>query len=132
MQVWSGLFVTTPQGTSTWIKGPINRDAGSAHQVMEGIIDTDWWIGPLFTVFRFVKTDFPIRLSRSKPLLQVFPVDQALLRRSNAETEVGLIQDADPQFVSRMVDTVRRRNEEPPGSYRRCRKNRVAAGEVAL
>lgn len=122
-QVWTGLFVTTPPTVSAWVRSPINRELGSAFRVIEGVVDTDWWIGPLFTVFQFTKTDFPVRLSRTKPILQVMPVVRALLSTSAGTLEKNLIKDADAAFFAQLASTAHRRNNEPPGSYRRVARN---------
>lgn len=120
-QVWTGLFVTTPPNVSAWVRSPINRELGSAFRVIEGVIDTDWWTGPLFTVFQFIKTDFPIRLKRAKPILQVVPVARGLLAVDAGNLDERLIANADAAFLAELVSTAHRRNREPPGSYRRAR-----------
>jgi hypothetical protein len=119
-QVWTGLFVTTPPGVSAWVRSPINREIGSAVRIIEGVIDTDWWTGPLFTVFQFLKTDFPVRLKRSRPILQVVPVARSLLSTGPGAIEERSIADADDTFLTELLSTAHRRNTEPPGSYRRA------------
>jgi hypothetical protein len=118
-QIWSGLFVTTPPGVACWIRGPVNRESGSGHAIVEGVIETDWWTGPLFSVIKFLKTDFPIRLSRAKPFLQILPVNVATLRPDRGDINTQLVQDAPDAFWTDMVSTATRRNTAAPGSYRR-------------
>lgn len=119
VQIWSGLFVKTPPGIASWIRGPVNRTSGSAYSIVEGVIDTDWWAGPLFSVIRFNRTDFPVKLSRETPLLQVFAISRALIQPPQTELGSELLVSADVAFIASMIETAGRRNSEPPGSYRR-------------
>src|ERR1700760_1244879 len=119
VQIWSGLFMVTGDGTSAWVRGPVNRGVSLGYSIVEGVIDTDWWTGPLFSVIQFHKTDFPVRLKRSQPLLQVIPVDAALLKLTARDVEAIVVQDAPPHFWNNLVATTMRRNTQPAGSYRR-------------
>jgi hypothetical protein len=42
--------------------------------MLEGIIETDTWFGPLFDNVRILKTDVPIEFRSDLPFLQVQPV----------------------------------------------------------
>ena len=42
--------------------------------MLEGIIETDHWFGPLFDNIRILKTDVPIEFRTDVPFLQVQPV----------------------------------------------------------
>lgn len=42
--------------------------------MLEGIIETDSWFGPLFDNIRLLKTDVPIEFRSDIPFLQVQPV----------------------------------------------------------
>ena len=42
--------------------------------MLEGIIETDHWFGPLFDNVRLTKTDVPIEFRADVPFLQVQPV----------------------------------------------------------
>jgi hypothetical protein len=44
------------------------------YEVLEGIIETDQWFGPLFTNVRLTKTDVPIHFRTEFPLLQAQPL----------------------------------------------------------
>ena len=70
IQVWSGFVVETEPGVSTWIRGPVNRNSPGAYQMIEAVVETDWWLGPLFTNFQFTKTDDPVRFDEAAERLQ--------------------------------------------------------------
>lgn len=85
MQIWPGYQITTPAGFSTLVRGPVNFIGGSTHQIYEGLIETDTWVGPLITAVRLLKTDVPIHFRADMPFIQLVPMrtaDYADLRRS--------------------------------------------------
>jgi hypothetical protein len=87
LQIWSGYIVRTEPGYSTWVRGPINylNDSGSNYYQLEGIIETDWWHGPLFTNIKILKTDTPIQFYARRPFLQLIPI----LREQYAQSHLG-------------------------------------------
>lgn len=120
VQIWTGFFVSTPEHTSTWIRSPINRKHSRAYEIVEGIVETDWWAGMLFTNIQFLKTDEPIEFKKEDPWLQVFEVPNHLhakQRLSRLELTAGV--EAFPEDLwRRMGETLERRNSQAPGSYR--------------
>lgn len=124
VQVWSGLFVRTPPGVATWVRGPVNRNRGSAASVTEGVVDTDWWTGPLFFVLQFERTDFPVSFRRDEPMIQIVPVDRSLMQSAGEGLPAVELAEAPAEFWSGLVDTAARRNGETPGSYRREARRR--------
>jgi hypothetical protein len=125
LQIWTGMFVTTEKGVSTWVRGPVNRNNGSAYAITEGVVDTDWWTGPLFFVVELRRTDFPITFRRAEPWLQILPVQRASIHCHSDDLSASLLQNAPESFWSGFVATARRRNGEPPGSYRRESRRRL-------
>ena len=120
IQVWTGLFIRTSPGISSWVRAPINRPRSSGYSIVEGVIETDWWTGPLFTVIQMQKTDFPVSFRRDTPFLQVFPCNRDLMRDVPAPPRISTVDEASNEFWSELVATSGRRNTEPPGSYRRA------------
>lgn len=131
LQIWTGLFVATDLGTSTWIRSPINRNRSSGYSITEGVVDTDWWHGPLFFVMQIERTDFPVVLKRNEPVLQIVPIARELSRCRPEDIQISLIETADQAFWSSMLENGERRNSEPAGSYRResRRRNRINRSE---
>ena len=124
LQLWSGYFANTTPGSSLWIRGPINQAHSSAYTIIEGIVETDWWAGPLFTNIEITKTDVPIAFRRDKPLLQVFVIPRHSHQRDTrpAFSVSDLSIHTPGDFLTRMKETATRRNTQKPGSYRKCTK----------
>lgn len=116
VQIWTGYFISTDSGVSTWVRARINQLGASSYSVVEGLVETDWWTGPLFLVIQINKTDFPVSFRRSEPFVQVVP------HRRDAQAEeinVSALADAPAELWTAIRKTAERRNGEPPGSYRR-------------
>jgi hypothetical protein len=56
------------------VRGVANLSHSLSYQMLEGIIETDNWFGPLFDNIRILKTDMPIQFRSDIPFLQVQPV----------------------------------------------------------
>jgi hypothetical protein len=80
IQVWTGLLARTRPGWSMLARDPANLPTTPGLAGYEGIVETDGWFGPLFSVFRITKTDWTVRLRANVPYLQVQPVPQIAYR----------------------------------------------------
>ena len=76
-QIWTGLAARTRPGWSLLVREPANLSSIPGLVGWEGMVETDQWFGPLFSVFRITRTDHPVRLRSNVPFLQVQPVPQA-------------------------------------------------------
>ena len=127
VQIWSGLVAVTPPGKSLWIRGPINRPKKPLFEILECIIEAEWWVGPLFTNLRFSKTDTPVTFSQNDPFLQCITIptiDQKVARASF--TTIELSDNRISQLWPLYIENSIRRNTEHPGSYRRrARTNKL-------
>jgi len=74
LQIWTGIIAKTAPDWSLLVRGVANLSNGLAYHVLEGIIETDNWFGPLFDNIRILKTDVPIEFRSDIPFLQVQPV----------------------------------------------------------
>lgn len=74
LQVWTGCIAKTAPGWSLLVRGVANLSHSLNYHIMEGIIETDHWFGPLFDNIRILKTDIPIDFRSDVPFLQVQPV----------------------------------------------------------
>jgi hypothetical protein len=131
VQVWTGYFVTTEPDVSTWVRGRVNRLGTSACSVLEGLVETDWWTGPLFFVLQINKTDFPIQFRQAEPFLQVIPFLRGARERRSDAIEVTAMADAPADLWTAIRNTAERRNSEPPGSYRRVARRSERGGPPA-
>ena len=78
MQVWTGCIAKTAPGWSLLVRGVPNLPKSLSYQILEGIIETDNWFGPLFDNVRILKTDTPVEFRSDTPFLQVQPVRKDL------------------------------------------------------
>ena len=74
VQIWTGLMVRTAPEWSVLVRPPANLPAPGGYSLYEGIVETDWWFGPLFTNLRLTRTHKPVHLRADFPLLQVQPL----------------------------------------------------------
>jgi hypothetical protein len=101
IQIWTGLLARTKPGWSLLAREPSNLPTTPGLAGYEGIIETDAWFGPLFSVFRITKTDTTIRLRANVPYLQVQPVPQIAYRDDmlNSFTVVSLDEMAAEDWI---------------------------------
>ena len=74
LQIWTGCIAKTAPGWSLLVRGVANLPESRAYQMLEGMIETDSWFGPLFDNVRLLKTDIPIEFRSDTPFLQIQPV----------------------------------------------------------
>ena len=74
MQIWTGCIAKTAPSWNLLVRGVANLSHGLAYHMLEGMIETDIWFGPLFDNIRVIKTDTPIEFRNDVPFLQVQPV----------------------------------------------------------
>jgi hypothetical protein len=74
LQIWTGCIAKTAPDWSLLVRGVANLPRGQSYQMLEGIVETDNWFGPLFDNIRILKTDVPIEFRSDVPFLQVQPV----------------------------------------------------------
>jgi hypothetical protein len=96
--VWSGPFARTAPGWSLLVRSPANLPRSKGYELYEGIIETDRWFGPLFTVLRLTRTDVPVEFDASFPFLQVQPVHRDTYGDSlDAYEVIGNLKDLEAQ-----------------------------------
>ena len=81
VQIWSGLFFKTMKGWSSLVRPPPNLPRSKHYECFEGVIESDAWLGPLFTNIRLTTTNYPIEFNCEYPLFTVQP----LLRETYCE-----------------------------------------------
>lgn len=94
VQIWTGLLAKTRPGWSLSVRAPVNLPAIPGLVAWEGIVETDLWLGPLFTNMRLTRTDFPVHIRAHAPFLQVQPVPQLAYREETlADFECRQVSD---------------------------------------
>lgn len=93
LQIWTGAFAKTSTGMSSWVRSPVNLRQHPAFEVIEGVVETDWWFGPLFANIRLKKEGVPFTISENQPFLQMLPFSRevnAMHNRENLSIHDGL------------------------------------------
>ncbi|MGE0700844.1 MAG: DUF6065 family protein, partial [Hyphomicrobiaceae bacterium] len=74
VQIWPGSLAQTAPGWSLLVRPVANLPRPSGYELYEGIIETDHWLGPLFTNVRLTRTNVPIEFDDDVPFMQVQPL----------------------------------------------------------
>lgn len=88
VQIWTGMIARTAPGWSVLVRAPANLPTGGGYTLYEGIVETDFWFGPLFTNLRLTRTNEPVRFSADFPLAQVQPLPQLAYADAALDTAV--------------------------------------------
>jgi hypothetical protein len=80
MQIWTGCVAKTAPGWSLLVRPVANLARSLGYEMLEGIVETDHWFGPLFNNVRINKTDTPIEFRDDIPFLQLQPVQTKVYR----------------------------------------------------
>ena len=141
IQVWTGLLARTAPGWSLLLRPPANFPNLNNIISFEGIIETDFWAGPLFTNFRLVRTNEPVSFRRNMPFAQAVPVQQFAysdVTLNSVEIRVGITSLEDADWQGWMRDVVHPNTELAPelGRYavavRRRRKKEAQFGRCPV
>lgn len=88
IQIWTGLIAKTRRDWALLIRPPANLPRDSSFEVFEGVIETDWWFGPLWSNIRFCRTKYPIVFRTGTPLLQIQPIPKCAYSDRNLDSMV--------------------------------------------
>ncbi len=107
LQIWTGCIAKSAPGWSLLVRGVANLPQSLSYQMLEGIIETDNWFGPLFDNVRILKTDVPIAFRSDVPFLQVQPVRKDLYKEHVLENfAVKELADLSPENWGAFHQTV--------------------------
>ena len=126
VQIWTGLVARSRAGVDLLVRPPANLARSKSYDVFEGIIETDWWFGPLLTNIRISTTDVPVVFRTRWPLAQIQPVMRALRDRSFLlETPIydGL-KHWDHNDWRALLSAIDLREPGEPGAYARKSRRR--------
>ena len=121
--IWTGLLARTPASWSILVRPLANYPRSPFYEALEGMIETDWWFGPVIATLRIVKTDTTLEFRRGRPLVQIQPVPREAYARGtmNAMSTVRGIENLSEADWLRFVKTLSMRNgpHASVGSYKR-------------
>jgi hypothetical protein len=121
VQVWTGFVGLALAGWGLLLRPLVNVPQSEAFQVLEGVIETDWWAGPLVFPIRLLKSGTVVSLRQSKPLAQLQPVRKESLREEMLADGPGLsdIEEVTLKDWRRFCWALSLRNDsDRPGRYR--------------
>jgi hypothetical protein len=131
LQIWTGCVAKTAPGWSLLVRGVANLPQSLAYQMLEGIIETDNWFGPLFDNVRILKTDVPVAFRSDIPFLQVQPVRKEVYSdkflQSFAVRELTELSAEDWEAFHRTVVVPNVASERRRGQYAVSARKRAAA-----
>ena len=121
VQLWSGLFVTSQAGWCVTVRPLVNRRPFDSFDVLEGIVDSDWWLGPLVFPIQIRKTDRIVRIRRNRPLAQLQPISRQCLQASE-DTAGGKLREvsswSEEDWRRFQFSMQQKQCAAKPGSYR--------------
>jgi hypothetical protein len=88
--IFTGLFARTRPEWSLLVRPPANLPRHAQFDVLEGIVETDWWFGPIAAGIRICATNQPIKFSTDIPLFQAQPVPREAYRNATLDSAVML------------------------------------------
>ncbi|MBV9829768.1 MAG: hypothetical protein JO001_29460 [Alphaproteobacteria bacterium] len=91
VQIWSGYLARTAPGWALLSRGTANIPRTQGYENYEGILESDSWLGPLFTNIRLTRTNSPVEFHRRRPLVQIQP----LSRESYQSPSFDVLEAAD-------------------------------------
>jgi hypothetical protein len=120
VQVWTGFAARTKADWSLLIRGVPNISGSGAYCHLEGIVEHDWWTGPVMANLQFVQSNQEVVFSRSTPLLLAQPVHRqtytkAFLESTSALTDISAMSDENWRALEQAVFFGK--DEKPIGSY---------------
>jgi len=123
IQLWTGLLIKTSENWSTHIGPLVNYPRLSHFEVFEGIIETEWWFGPLVTPLRITKTDQIIEFRKNRPYCQMKPVLNECFAREtleNSSFHVASSYFGDEQWIElKHTLEMRGTNKSERGGYKK-------------
>lgn len=90
VSLWLGVLAQTNPGWALKVQRPANLSGPSGVELLEGIVETDWYLGPVPIALRITRTDRPVVFDMRVPLMQVQPVHRAAYVGVTATIEEGL------------------------------------------
>ncbi len=135
VQVWPGSLARTAPGWSLLVRPVANLPRPSGYELYEGIVETDHWLGPLFTNVRLTRTGVPIEFDDDVPFMQVQSIrkvdyDEAHLAGFSVAADAGGLTPEDWQCYAETVVAPNSSEDRRRGGYA-GRVRKAAAGRRA-
>lgn len=127
VQIWSGLVARSPEGWALLLRPPANLPRSLGFEVLEGVIETDWWFGPLITTIRLCQINEPILFLRQRAIVSMHPVPKVVLQPNfydSVQIQKGLaaFDEADWQEFQKALTL--HGQDGRPGGYKNAVRSR--------
>lgn len=74
LEIIPGLFARTPPGWSLLLRSAPNENRQEAYQILEGIVETDWYRAYLPVMVRMLRRDVVVRFRANRPIVAAQPI----------------------------------------------------------
>jgi len=121
LEVITGLIARTSPGWCLLARGVANWPHGGDFQILEGILETEWFRSWVPTMVRLTTPHRIVRFYRSQPIAMLQPVPRAVLeatRRTAPQVHWGLDEFPDDLWTEFIDQRRRRQVEGISGRYR--------------
>jgi hypothetical protein len=124
---------TTP-GWSLLIRPPANWPQPRHHQVLEGVLDTEWYGAKLSLVVRLIEVNQVVRFYRTMPIAVAQPVPRVAVeasQQSGGQVVRGIENWPDYAWDRYLANRARRVNGKGQGTYRAHQRRTRRGAEPA-
>lgn len=132
VQLWTGLIARTAPGWHLLVRAPVNLPLSGGFNLYEGIVATNYWFGPLFSVLRLNRTHMPVKLQADYPFLQIQPIQavdhmDATLRRMELVSGMDALLPEDWESYRKTIVVPNQSEDRPFGRYAVSERKRLRA-----
>ncbi len=124
LEIITGLLARTSPGWSLLVRDVPNWPRFGQYEVIEGIVETDWYRSYIPTMIRLIDQHRVVRFHRNLPIMAVQPIPRVALDAGRREpvTKAGISEF--PQDVWQEFVDWRRRKQDPARSAFYAREQR--------
>jgi hypothetical protein len=132
-EITPGLLARTSPGWSLLVRSPPNWPPTRDHQILEGVLDTDWFGSHVPIIVRLPEVDRVVRFYRSYPWAVLQPVPRVAVRAAHTEPGARVtrgIENFPDDIWARFVENRHRRVDGVGlATYKAEQRRRTGAGQ---
>jgi hypothetical protein len=134
VQIWTGYVARTAPGWALLSRSPANIPRSQDYEQFEGILQTEFWRGPVITNIKLTQKNSPVEFNKRYPLVQLQPLPHECYVKPSFEVgELADLTDEDWNAYEEIAQANTDR-ERKPGHHaaevrRRLRSETVDAAQ---
>jgi hypothetical protein len=132
-EITPGLLARTSPGWSLLVRSPPNWPPARDHQILEGVLDTDWFGSHVPVIVRLPEVNRVVRFYRGYPWAVLQPVPKVAVRAAHAAPGAKVtrgIENFPDDIWARFVENRRRRADGLGlATYKAEQRRRAGAGQ---